>query len=81
MESKYNLLYEYLSRVDCDVTLSFEEVADILGLEKLAASAYEYQEWWATGDSTHVQSSAWTDAGLIADADIDRQIVTFRKVR
>lgn len=79
--SKYDPLFDYLKMKPHDVTLSFRQIADILGLDKLVDSAYEYPEWWSTNDATHPQSSAWTDAGFRADADLGSQIVTFIKER
>lgn len=51
--SKYDPLFDYLKMKPHDVTLSFRQIADILGLDKLVDSAYEYPEWWSTNDATH----------------------------
>ena len=62
--SKYAPLGVYLSdqRVD-RVSLSFDEVADIIG-DVLPASAYKYGAWWANETNrTHVEAHAWMKAG------------------
>ena len=78
MDSKYEALYDHLSKIGHDVTLSFREVADIIGEDDLADSAYAHDAWWSTDDSTHTQSHAWTDTGFKADVDRDCHLVTAR---
>lgn len=60
--SKYAPLGHYLRLKGTDrVTLSFDDVADIIG-DALPPSAFEHAEWWANSPS-HVEALAWLDAG------------------
>jgi hypothetical protein len=57
--SKYKPLQEYLCQVT--VTLSYNEIEEILGFE-LPESAYTHEQWWEN-DSGHAQAKAWLNVG------------------
>ena len=82
--AKYDPLYGFLKPFIGDLTISFADVARIIGCRKLPDSAYKRPAWWGnekpTGKS-HVHSRAWMNAGYKADADLQKQEVTFRKLR
>ena len=55
MAGKYSPLEHYLHDLPAsqkEVTLSFEQIERILN-DKLPASAYEYQAWWANEKEPH----------------------------
>jgi hypothetical protein len=59
-----------------EVTLSFDQIEDIIGRE-LPASAHRHRAWWANTD-THSQALTWLSAGWKVDAaDLDQEEVTF----
>jgi hypothetical protein len=61
--SKYEPLQRFLrSRKEREVPLSFEAIEDVLGFD-LPRSARLYAPWWSNVGGTHVQASAWLDAG------------------
>jgi hypothetical protein len=65
---KYEPLGDYLRRQGVDrVTLSFDDISDIIG-DALPASARQHAEWWAN-DATggHVQANAWLAEGWRAE--------------
>jgi hypothetical protein len=66
MAGKYLPLENYLRDLpdsQREVTLGFEEIERILN-NKLPASAYEDQRWWANEkEANHVNARAWTNAG------------------
>ena len=70
MAGKYSPLEHYLHDLPAsqkEVRLSFEQIERILN-DKLPASAYEYQAWWANEkEGNHVNARAWADAGWKVD--------------
>jgi hypothetical protein len=60
--SKYDALLSLLEGATGQVELSFEEIEQTLGF-KLPASARRYPAWWSNSGGTHVQASAWMEAG------------------
>lgn len=62
--SKYAPLVEYLNEHGSGaVTLSFDEIARILG-EALPASARLYPAWWGNDtNGRHVNANEWLNAG------------------
>ncbi len=77
--SKYDPLRHHLRASGRSVvTMHHEEIADIVG--PLPKSASLYSAWWANEEAgAHVQAKAWLGAGYRAEADLRRQLVTFRK--
>lgn len=75
--SKYDPLYWHLDDATGAVTLTFAEVADLVG--GLPPSAYEHPSWWSRNTSRHVQARAWVDAGYHADADLAARTVRFHR--
>jgi hypothetical protein len=73
--SKYTPLKEHLSRHGASVTMTFDEVANLVG--GLPASAFEYAPWWAKEHSTHVQARAWMEAGFAAHPNLTARMVRF----
>lgn len=71
MAGKYTPLEHYLrdlSMTQKDVTLPFEQVERILN-DKLPASAYQHQAWWANEkDGQHVHAHSWMNAGWRVDS-------------
>lgn len=58
---KYDPLMLYLDKCDkSQITLSYREIEEILG-DSLPATAHKKAEWWSNNDTTHTQSSAWSD--------------------
>lgn len=80
-KGKYLKLGEYLSRQEASsITLSFEQIEDILGF-KLPPSAYNRNPWWANEkEGTHVQAKSWMEAGWIKDKHVLGKKVTFRRI-
>ena len=77
--SKYNPLYDHLVSANDDVvSLSFEEIEDILGFD-LPASAHLYQAWWANErEGTHSHARSWLDASYETQGvDLNAQTVRF----
>lgn len=57
----FHALGQYLANMGQDyVTLSFEQIKEILGFE-LPNSAYKYNAWW--GNGSHNRSKGWMDYG------------------
>ncbi|MGO9060394.1 MAG: Swt1 family HEPN domain-containing protein [Candidatus Binataceae bacterium] len=78
---KYRPLYDYLSRQTDDITLTFDEIEEILG-EQLPPSAANYQAWWANEDpygTMMVQKRAWLLAGFKAYPKLQLRMVQFVK--
>ena len=77
---KYAPLNAFLAaQTALPLTLSFRQVEVVLGFE-LPRSAITRLEWWGNEEPTstrHVQSLAWTTAGLKASPDLVDQNVTF----
>jgi hypothetical protein len=59
-----------------EVTLTFDQIEDIIGRD-LPASAHRHRAWWANTD-THSQALTWLSAGWKVDAaDLEQEEVTF----
>ena len=80
-EHKYDPLYDFLKEFKGNLTISFEDVARIIGCDELPDYAYNSKgSWWYIGDR-HVQAEAWAKAGYKADPDFNKQEVTFTKMK
>jgi hypothetical protein len=70
MSGKYAPLEGHLRNLPAtqkEVTLSFEQIEIIL-LDKLPPSAYQYQAWWANEkEGNHVNARSWANAGWKVD--------------
>ena len=77
--SRYAPIGEHLASVKKDtVTLTFEEIEDLIGGE-LPASADKHRAWWANTE-THSQALTWISQGwLVQEADLEEGTVTFRR--
>lgn len=78
MTSKYAPLEKYLLALPQSkrkVTLSFEQIEEILKF-KLPASAYEDERWWLhEKEGNHVNLRAWTNAGWrIKNVEVNRKL-------
>jgi len=61
--TKYAILTDYLSqKSDKNITLSFDEIEEILGFP-LPKSAYYHKAWWSNSENGHSQTKAWLNAG------------------
>jgi transcriptional regulator with XRE-family HTH domain len=58
------------------LSLGFEQVERLVG--GLPASADKHREWWANHDGNS-QAKGWMDAGYLAEPDISRRRVSFRR--
>jgi len=77
--SKYEPLGNYLRAQKSDrVTLSFDEIADIIA-DTLPVSAYKYSAWWANeAVGQHVEAHAWMDEGFKTEGvSLTAESVTF----
>jgi hypothetical protein len=77
--AKYGALGQALAQLGASrVEMTFAEVARVVG--ELPDSAVIHRPWWAN-DRSHVQATAWIEAGYKVDT-IDRQTrrVVFTKV-
>jgi hypothetical protein len=76
---RYEPLTAYLKgQSESRVTVTFDELAEILGF-RLPAAALNHAEWWQEG-SGHTQARGWRDAGWsFVKTDRRAQTVTFRK--
>lgn len=74
---KYDRLGEYLRGRNADrVTLTFDDIADIIG-DELPESARRYAAWWAN-DPKHSQAKAWLDEDYKTEAlSLAEERVTF----
>ena len=84
MPGKYAPLENYLRELPADqneVTLSFEQIEEILK-SKLPASAYEDERWWRhETDGNHVNKRAWANAGWkVGSVDFQSKQVKFHHV-
>ena len=80
--AKYDPLYRFLKPFIGNLTISFADVARIIGCKSLPSSAYKRPAWWGNEKPTaksHVHSRAWMNAGYNAEADLQKQEVTFRR--
>lgn len=60
---KYDPLMLFLDKSGQDeIILSYQEIENIIG-DNLPLTAYNRKEWWNNNDSSHTQSSAWSDVG------------------
>ena len=85
MERRYKPLENFLNDIPPtrrEVTLTFEELEDILG-RKLPPSAYKYTAWWANDKySTHSQTHSWMEAGwLVRKLNLKEKSVKFSRGR
>lgn len=78
--SDYQLLADYLSSQPArQIVLTFEQLARILGRDRLPPSAYKYRQWWANSRS-HSHAHSWLDAGWeTGPVDFGSQSVTFTR--
>ncbi len=79
--SKYDPLIEHLAQYHgAELTLTFEEVEDLLG-ESLPAAARTHQAWWAntTADPTYTWANRWTAGGWRSQVDLDGEYVVFTR--
>jgi hypothetical protein len=80
----FDLLREFLKKTPAhsnDITLSFDQINQILG-RKLPATANNRQQWWGnqTGH-THSQAMAWRAAGFkVGRAKMDKRWVRFERI-
>jgi hypothetical protein len=77
--SKYEPLGNYLRAQKSDrVTLSLDEIADIIG-DTLPASARKFVAWWENeAQGSHVQARAWVDEGFKTEGvSLTSESVTF----
>jgi len=84
MAGKYLGLENYLRNLpesQREVTLGFEEIERILD-DKLPASAYEDQRWWAhEKEANHVNARAWSNAGWrIENLDVPKKWVKLIRI-
>ena len=63
---------------DQQIVLSYTELEKILGTS-LPASSRKDTRWWLNNDKTHVQSSAWGNAGFVVQKVVLGEYVTFSK--
>ncbi len=79
---KYRPLRDYLAALPPtteEKTLSFDQVAQIVG-EPLPASASEHRQWWANQEGGS-RAPHWRAAGFKVDyVDLQRQIVRFKRI-
>lgn len=75
---KYADLTRYLSTSHEDkITMTFDQVADIVG--SLPVSAYKYPAFWSNSDQSSSFSFGWQHAGYSTKVDIKNKWVTFYK--
>ena len=81
MSNKYAPLTRFLRQQEASrITLSFQELEDILGFS-LPASAWKYPSWWANSASGQSQVKGWREAGWeTRDVDLRGRRVTFVRV-
>ena len=76
---KYDPLLRYLQQIqDQQITLSYTDLEKILGTT-LPTSSRKDPRWWLNNDKTHVQSSAWGNAGFIVKKVVLGEHITFSK--
>ena len=83
MAGKYTPLEQYLKSLppeQYDVTMSFEQIERIIN-DKLPASAYKYQAWWANEKNPHQpEKQAITNSGWKVDTlNLREKWVKFRR--
>ncbi|MGH2521650.1 MAG: helix-turn-helix domain-containing protein [Anaerolineales bacterium] len=78
--SKYIALHEHLRRSGKDeVILTFAQIEKLLG-DKMPTSARQSRAYWSNRRQSALQAAAWMEAGYhVADLDLERERVTFRK--
>ena len=74
--SKYDPLRDYLARRSGSVTMTMDEIANLVpgGLPR---SAYQYGAWWNNNDSSHPHCQSWGSAGYYARPDLGGRRVRF----
>lgn len=74
---KYDALVALLARSQSPVTLTFGELARVVG--GLPASARTHRSWWGnTSNPNQVHAAAWVNAGwMVKNVDLASQSVTF----
>ena len=76
---KYDPLFRYLQKIQGrQITLSYTELEKILNTT-LPASSRKDPRWWLNNDKTHVQSSAWGNAGFVVKKVVLGEHITFSK--
>ena len=76
--AKYKPLHDFLcNNISDNLTITFEEINNILFPNTLPSSAYSKKEWWANSYS-HSQAKAWLLAGY-KTADLKINQISFRK--
>ena len=77
--SKYKPLHDFLcNNISDNLTLSFDEINNLLFPNTLPPSAYSKREWWANSYS-HSQAKAWLLAGYKTTALKNNQISFIKK--
>ena len=80
--AKYAALHKYLKERYADgVTLTFEQIEDVLGSE-LPALARAQPEWWTATNvesGSGAQAQAWSLAGRTAEPNLGAQNVRFER--
>lgn len=84
MPGKYTPLEKYLRDLPAskkEVTLSFEQIENILK-SKLPASANEDRRWWDhETEGNHINKRAWATAGWRIDGlNVSKKRVKFRRI-
>ena len=75
--SKYQPLFDHLRRSKGTLDFQFSDVEEVLGFP-LPPSARRYAAWWSNSGGTHVQASAWLDAGYrTEDVGIEQEKLRF----
>jgi hypothetical protein len=82
MEKYYNLQKYLKDHNKFYLTLSFEEIGEILGFE-LPSTAINKRSWWGNEDietTSHSQCRAWRKAGWkVESVDFNERKVTFSR--
>jgi CBS domain-containing protein len=84
-ESRYAGLIRHLQEqpIETDrVTLTFSEIEQIIGGERLPDSARKHRTWWANDAVSHLHSQQWLNAGWrVAGLSMTDERVTFARSR
>lgn len=78
--SKYEALEAFLrARVEESVTMTFDDVARVIG-SRLPAAAHAHRAWWGNNATNHVHAAAWLRAGFeSAQVDMVARTLVFRR--
>lgn len=78
--SKYDPLETFLrSRIEESVTMTFDDVARVIG-SRLPAAAHDHRAWWGNNPTNHVHAAAWLRAGFeSAQVDMVARTLVFRR--